>query len=111
MTKGVEMEIKNSQEFKDKVLGASLPVLVDFFATWCGPCRIYGPVVEKVAESMSGKFDVYKVNVDENSQLASEYGVRSIPTSIIFKNGSPVESFSGALSEDMLLNKLDKFMD
>ncbi len=73
--------------FEQEVLKADLPVLVDFWATWCGPCRMLGPELEKLAEEQEGKLIVAKVNVDEEEELAAQFGVMSIPTMIVFKNG------------------------
>ncbi len=73
--------------FEQEVLKADLPVLVDFWATWCGPCRMLGPELEKLAEEQEGKLIVAKVNVDEEEELAEQFGVMSIPTMIVFKNG------------------------
>ncbi len=101
------MEIATKEEFESKVLSSEIPVLVDFFAEWCGPCRVYAPTLEKIEKEYDGRFRIIKVNVDQLPQLANEYSVRSIPTSIIFKDGSPIDTFIGARPEDELKSKLD----
>jgi thioredoxin 1 len=82
-------------EFEKEVLQSETPVLVDFWAEWCGPCRALGPKLEEVAEKMSAKVKVLKINVDENPQTPQRYGVRGIPTMILFKGGSEVEQIVG----------------
>ena len=104
------MEIKTMEEFKSTVLSSDIPVLVDFFAEWCGPCRVYAPTLEKIEKEYEGKFRIVKVNVDQHPQLSNEYGVRSIPTSIIFKGGAPIDTFIGAKPESELKATLDTYL-
>lgn len=84
------------------------PVLVDFWAVWCGPCRMIAPVVEEIAADYEGRLKVGKLNVDENSELASRYGVMSIPTLLVFKNGQPVERIVGFQPKKELAAKIDR---
>lgn len=94
-------------KFKQDVLDSNLPVLVDFWAPWCGPCRILGPIVDKVSDKLSGKAKVLKVNVDENPNTAIQYGITGIPTVIIFKNGQIDRQFVGVQPEQVYLNALE----
>jgi thioredoxin 1 len=97
------------KDFEEKVLKSSLPVLVDFWAPWCGPCKMAGPVIDELADSYSGKVSVVKVNVDENQESASKYGVMSIPTTIIFKDGKEQGrqiGFSGREAFEDLMKKV-----
>ena len=89
--------------FEEEVLKSDIPVLVDFWATWCGPCRMIAPEVEKIAEEYDGKVKVGKVNVDEEEELAIEYKVASIPTLILFKNGEPAGKAIGYRTKDELV--------
>ena len=90
--------------FQAEVLESSTPVLVDFWATWCGPCQMMGPVVEELSGELSGKVKVCKVNVDENPELAEKYDVMSIPNFVLFKDGNAVKQIAGAVGKDGLLN-------
>ena len=92
------MQAVTDATFKADVLDASGPVLVDFWAPWCGPCRAVAPVLESLAGEMSGRLKIVKVNVDENQQVAGALGVRSIPTLVLFKDGKAVQGAVGALS-------------
>ena len=99
------MEINvNDKNFKEEVLESEIPVLVDFWAPWCGPCRMVGPVVEEIAEEYQGKLKVCKVNVDEAPSTASKYGVMSIPTLAVIKNGELAEKAIGAIPKGDLEN-------
>ena len=90
--------ILNNDNFENEVLNYEGKVLVDFYADWCGPCKIMSPVIDKIAEEKSESVKVGKVNVDDNPELAEKYGIMSIPTIIIFKNGNPVKTFVGVTS-------------
>ena len=98
----------NKDNFKKEVLESGVPVLVDFFATWCGPCKMMLPIVEELAKEEGGKFKIAKINVDESNDLAQEYEVMSIPTFIVFKNGKEVERVMGAQAKEKLLEMLTK---
>ncbi len=93
--------------FKSEVLQSAVPVLVDFWAEWCGPCRMLSPVVEKVAKDYSGKLKVGKLNVDDNPEVPSQYGIQGIPTLLVFKNGELVQRMVGFQSEDKIKSELD----
>ena len=94
--------------FKTDVLENSLLVLVDFWAPWCGPCRMIAPVVEELANDYAGKVSVVKINVDDNPSIATRYGVQSIPTVLFFKGGQPVERIIGAIMKQTLQETIDK---
>ena len=91
-------------EFQIKVLASEKPVLVDFWAVWCGPCKMIAPILEELAEEMEDKISIAKVNVDENNDLASQYGIRNIPTLLLFKGGKLVDSFVGLKPKTELVN-------
>ncbi len=93
--------------FKTEVLGAKEPVLVDFWAEWCGPCRMVGPIVEKLAQDYSGRLKVGKINVDENSETPAQYGVQGIPTIIFFKGGEEKKRIVGYQPEEKLKTAVD----
>ena len=98
------------QDFEEMVIKSTLPVLVDLWAPWCGPCRMVAPVVDKLAEKYQGKFKFYRLNVDENPQTASKYGVMSIPTLLFFKGGKAVDTVIGAVPERVLQPKIDDLL-
>ena len=98
--------VLTSDNFKTEVLESEIPVLVDFWASWCGPCKMLGPVISQIAEEYEGKVKVGKVNVDDEEELAMEYGIQSIPTVLFFKGGEVVEQSLGfkpkAFIEDLI---------
>ena len=97
-----------SSNFDEEVKKPDTPIVVDFWAEWCGPCRMVAPVLEKLAEDYDGKVRIGKVNVDDQSGLASKYGIQSIPTLLVFKAGKVVEQFVGATTRDVLARLIDK---
>ena len=98
--------IFSSSNFDEEVIKSSNIVLVDFYATWCGPCKMMAPIIDKVAEELEGTVKVGKVNVDENMELAQSFGIMSIPTIMIFKNGEVVKKFLGVTDKTELLEAL-----
>ena len=100
----INLNIKN---FEEEVLKSEIPVLVDFYATWCGPCKMIAPVIFKIAEEYKGKVKVGKVNVDEENELAMKYQIQNIPTLILFKNGKLVNSLIGLNSKSEIENMIN----
>ena len=96
--------------FKQDVLESEILVLVDFWAPWCGPCRMVAPVVDEIAQQYDGQVKVVKLNTDENPQVASQYGIRSIPTLMIFKGGQRVDMVVGAVPKTTLSNTIEKYL-
>jgi thioredoxin 1 len=103
MAKAIEINDSNFEE----ILNSDKPVLVDFWAEWCGPCRMVGPIVEELAKDYEGKAVVGKVNVDHNPQISAQFGIRNIPTILFFKNGEIVDKQVGAVPKSVLAGKID----
>jgi thioredoxin 1 len=99
------------EAFEKTVLEASLPVIVDFWAPWCGPCKMVAPTLEKIAKEFAGELLVAKVNTDQHSQWAIKYGVQGIPTMLLIYNGKIINRQVGALPEPMLRDVIDQFLD
>ncbi|MDK2792693.1 MAG: thioredoxin 1 [Deferribacteres bacterium] len=99
-----------SENFKSEVLDSGVPVLVDFWAVWCGPCKMLAPTIDQLATEFEGKAKVGKVNVDDNQQLAAQFGIMSIPTVIIFKGGKVVEQFIGVQPKGVYVDALNKHL-
>ncbi|MBD2181745.1 MULTISPECIES: thioredoxin [Oscillatoriophycideae] len=96
--------------FEQEVIQSEIPVLVDFWAPWCGPCRMVAPVVDEIADQYKDQVKVVKLNTDENPNVASKYGIRSIPTLMIFKGGQRVDMVVGAVPKTTLSNTLEKYL-
>jgi len=105
---GVEAKSVNEEEFEKFIINSDIPVVVDFWAPWCGPCMQMAPVFNQVAKNMSLKAALLKVNSDEQQNLSAKYAIRSIPTLIVFKNGVEVDRLSGALNEARLTNWINQ---
>ncbi len=99
--------ILTKENFDTEVLNSSLPVIVDFWASWCGPCKMLAPVIEEIAKELDGKVKVGKVNVDEQNELAAKYQIMSIPTVLSFKDGVVVSTSVGVKSKEQLLDDLN----
>jgi thioredoxin 1 len=108
MAAGTELPQVTDKNFATEVLNANVPVLVDFWATWCGPCLSIGPIVEELAKEFSGKIKVTKLNVDENPGIPSQYGIRGIPTLILFKGGKIVDQIVGAVPKGRVQSMIEK---
>ena len=96
----------SENNFTNEVIQSKTPVLVDFWAEWCGPCKMLSPIIDEVSEELKGKLKVVKVNVDEAQELAAQHNIMSIPTLLIYKNGQVVDMMIGAMGKDQLLAKL-----
>jgi thioredoxin 1 len=99
------------ETFEQEVLKATIPVLVDFWAAWCGPCKVIAPMVEELATEYEGKLKIGKVDVDNHQKIAMQYGIRSIPTLLMFKGGKVVEQIIGAAPKKTLVEKLSKHLN
>ncbi len=99
------------REWETEVLQSELPVLVDFWAIWCGPCRLIAPIVEEMAVQYAGKLKVVKVDVDQNQNLAIRYGIMSIPTLLLFKNGQVVDQIVGALPKGVIEERVKRHLN
>jgi len=108
MKKELETVISiNTTQWDEKVLNSDIPVLVDFWAEWCGPCRMVGPIVEQLAQSLKGKVKVSKLNVDQNQDIAEKYNIQSIPSLVLFKNGNEIARIVGFSPKE----KYEKFVN
>ncbi len=100
----------NDENFDDEVLRSDIPVLVDFWAEWCGPCKVVGPTIEALASDYQGKVKVAKLNVDDNPEAAGRFGVRSIPTLIVFKDGEAQQAAVGVKPKGQLAELIEKYL-
>lgn len=96
------------ESFDKEVLNSDLPVVVDFWAEWCGPCKMLAPIIEEISKELDGKVKIFKMNIDENPEIPSKYGIRSIPTIMLFKNGKQVDTIIGVKQKIFLLEWINK---
>ena len=104
-----KVETTSQSTFQHDVVSAEQPVLVDFYADWCGPCKVVGPIVEELASEYEGKIDFRKVDVDDHPDLTGQFGIRGIPTLILFKDGEPVETLVGVVTKSALVDVIDRY--
>ncbi|ESQ48430.1 hypothetical protein EUTSA_v10021581mg [Eutrema salsugineum] len=109
-TAAVEVPNLSDSEWQTRVLESDVPVLVEFWAPWCGPCRMIHPIVDQLAKDFAGKFKFYKINTDESPNTANRYGIRSVPTVIIFKDGEKKDSIIGAVPRETLEKTIERFL-
>ena len=107
-TNSTKVKQINETDFEGEVLKSTVPVLVDFYADWCGPCKMVAPTMEKLSEEYGGKVKFVKINVDENQELSSKYDIMSIPTAMLFKNGTVEDSIIGAYPAAAYRQRLDR---
>ena len=105
---GVDMLKLTDSNFDAEVVKSGIPVLVDFWAEWCGPCRLMGPILDELAPAYAGKLKIGKVNIDENQETPSQFGIMSIPTMVVFKSGKEIGRVVGAMSKADLQKNIDK---
>ncbi|KAL1309794.1 hypothetical protein HN51_052507 [Arachis hypogaea] len=106
-----EVQVVTDSSWNKLVIGSETPVLVEFWAPWCGPCRMIAPIIDELAKEYAGKIACYKINTDDCPNIATQYGIRSIPTVLFFKNGEKKESVIGAVPKSTLSATLDKYVD
>jgi len=100
----------NESNFEEEVAKSDIPVMIDFWATWCGPCRMIAPIVEEASTAYGGKMKVAKIDVDNNQKIASQYSIMSIPAIMFFKNGEVVDQIIGAVPKKVLFDRIDKIL-
>lgn len=98
----------NSEIFEHEVLNSEIPVVVDFWATWCGPCRKLAPVIDEISQGYEGKVKFAKLNVEQNKDIATKYSISGIPCLLVFKNGEPIERMAGLMPKSTILSNIDK---
>ena len=102
--------VLSDQQFQSEVIKSSMPVLVDFSAEWCGPCKMLAPIIEQLADEYAGRVKVAKLDIDDNHESAAQYGIQSVPTMIIFQNGQPVKKLVGLTPKNKIAGALDELL-